>query len=237
MFENRLQKIREAHGLTVRQTADALQLPYTTYNNYEKNSREPNGQLLCSIADFFGVSIDYLLGRSAENPKQHVLPTKEERLIAEQWNKLDAHGKKIVSIVLEAEYQRCTEQKTERQIPMITIRSSSYQVSAGTGFFLDEGDSWEEIQVPDSPEARKADYALTINGDSMEPIYHNGDIVLVKQTEAVQFGEIGIFIVDGNGYIKKFGGDRLISLNDAYADILLKHDSYVRCCGKVIGRV
>ncbi|MBQ8688521.1 MAG: helix-turn-helix transcriptional regulator, partial [Ruminococcus sp.] len=83
----------------------------------------------------------------------------------------------------------------------------------------------------------RADFALTISGDSMEPIYHNGDIVLVKQTEAVSVGEVGIFVVDGDGYIKKFGGDRLISLNQAYADIMLNHDSYVRCCGKVIGRV
>ena len=236
MFENRLRKIREEHGLTVRQTAEALQLPYTTYNNYEKNSREPSGALLCSIADFFGVSIDYLLGRASANPKQAALP-KETRTLIAQWDKLDEHGKKLVSMILEAEAERCTVREPEVFTPMITMRSSIYRVSAGTGFSLDEGDSWEEIQVPDTPEARRADFALTISGDSMEPIYHNGDIVLVKQTEAVGIGEIGIFVVDGDGYIKKIGGDRLISLNHAYADILLKHDSYVRCCGKVIGRV
>ena len=219
MFENRLQKIREEHGLTVRQTAEALRLPYTTYNNYEKNSREPSGALLCSIADFFGVSIDFLLGRASANPKQVILP-KETRMLLEQWEKLDAHGKKLVSMILEAEAERCTVQEPEARTPMITIRSSIYRVSAGTGFSRDEGD-----------------FALTISGDSMEPIYHNGDIVLVKQTEAVSVGEVGIFVVDGDGYIKKFGGDRLISLNQAYADIMLNHDSYVRCCGKVIGRV
>ena len=236
MFENRLQKIREERGLTVRQTAEALELPYTTYNNYEKNSREPNGQLLCSIADFFGVSIDYLLGRTPENPKQ-AIPPREVRTLAEQWKRLDSHGRKMISIVLEAELQSCMEQEQEESAPVITIKSSMYRVSAGTGFFLDEGDSWEEIQVQDTPEARHADFALTICGDSMEPIYHNGDIVLVKQAEAVRVGEIGIFVVDGDGYIKKFGGDRLISLNSAYSDIVLSHDSYVRCCGKVIGRV
>ncbi len=236
MFENRLQKIREERGLTVRQAAEALRLPYTTYNNYEKNSREPNGQLLCSIADFFGVSIDYLLGRTSENSRQNILP-KEVCVLADKWKKLDDHGKKLVSMILEAECQRCTEQEPVIQVRTITIRSSIYQVSAGTGFFLDEGDSWEEIQVPDSPEARRADFALTISGDSMEPIYHNGDIVLVKQAESVMIGEIGIFVVDGNGYIKKFGGDRLISLNNAYSDIPLNSDHYFRCCGKVIGRV
>ncbi len=236
MFENRLQKVREAKGLTVRQTADALNLPYTTYNNYEKNSREPSGALLCSIADFFEVSVDYLLGRTAESPRQEVIP-KEMSALAKQWAALDAHGKKLISLVMETEFERCTQAETVPVLPKITIRSSVYRVSAGTGFFLDEGDSWEEIQVTDSPEARRADFALTISGDSMEPIYHNGDIVLVKQAEAVSVGEIGIFVLDGEGYIKKFGGDRLISLNQAYADIMLRHDSYIRCCGKVIGRV
>lgn len=117
---------------------------------------------------------------------------------------------------------------------MRTIRSSLYRVSAGTGVLLDD-DAWEEIQVPDTEETQKADFALRIAGDSMEPIYHDGDIVLVEKADTLQVGEIGIFFVNGNGYIKKFGGDRLISLNDAYADIALTNQA--RCFGKVIGRV
>ena len=117
---------------------------------------------------------------------------------------------------------------------MRTIRSRLYRVSAGTGVLLDD-DAWEEIQVPDTEEAQKADFALRIAGDSMEPIYHDGDIVLVEKADTLQVGEIGIFFVNGNGYIKKFGGDRLISLNDAYADIALTNQA--RCFGKVISRV
>ena len=98
-----------------------------------------------------------------------------------------------------------------------------------------DDDAWEEIQVPDTEEAQKADFALRIAGDSMEPIYHDGDIVLVEKADTLQVGEIGIFFVNGNGYIKKFGGDRLISLNDAYADIALTNQA--RCFGKVISRV
>ena len=42
MFQDRLQKLREQHGYSVKEAAAALHLPYTTYNNYEKNTREPN---------------------------------------------------------------------------------------------------------------------------------------------------------------------------------------------------
>ena len=83
-------------------------------------------------------------------------------------------------MVLEEEYIRCQSQKQEQLQPMRSIRSSLYRVSAGTGVLLDD-DAWEEIQVPDTEEAQKADFALRIAGDSMEPIYHDGDIVLVRK--------------------------------------------------------
>lgn len=237
MFDDRLKKIRENKNITVRQAATALDLPYTTYNNYEKNSREPNGEVLCRIADFFQVSVDFLLGRT--NVTDAVASKAADSAMQSKFSALDRYGKKLVAMLLDAEYERCMEQQNIHQQAraMITLRSSSYRVSAGTGFLLDDNDQWHDIQVPDTPEARHADYALTISGDSMEPIYHNGDVVLVKQTDAVDVGEVGIFVVDGSGYIKKFGGDRLISLNDAYADIRFTSDSSVRCCGKVIGSV
>ena len=121
----------------------------------------------------------------------------------------------------------------------LNINCSTYQVSAGAGFELGEGDEWYEIEVPDTPEARKADFALHIKGNSMEPIYFDGDIVLVKEQPSVDLGQIGIFDIEGNGYIKKFGGDRLISLNAEYDDIVFSDydEDRIRCFGKVIGRV
>lgn len=121
----------------------------------------------------------------------------------------------------------------------IAIKHSFYKVFAGAGFDLDDHDQWERISIPDTPEARQADFALTIKGDSMEPIYYDGDMVLVAQQAQVEVGEIGIFAIEGKGYIKKFGGDRLISLNEKYNDIMLADydaDS-IRCFGRVIGRL
>lgn len=157
-----------------------------------------------------------------------------------KYRELDGYGKKAVSDLLNTEYERCTtiaEEDDEEQ--EIEIKHSYYKVSAGTGFNLDNDDEWETISVPDTPEARKADFALTIKGNSMEPVYLDGDIVLVKEQSAIDIGQIGIYIIEGNGYIKKYGGDRLISLNAEYDDIIFaEHDEErIRCVGKVIGRV
>ncbi len=109
-------------------------------------------------------------------------------------------------------------------------------VSAGTGVFLD-GVGTSEIMIPDTAKTGAADYALRISGNSMEPKYHNGDILLVEETDQVEVGEAGIFILDGSGYFKIFGGDRLISLNAHYADIPLRDFEEVMCCGRVIGKL
>ena len=71
----------------------------------------------------------------------------------------------------------------------------------------------------------------------MEPLYKNGDNVLVNTRAEAVVGDIGIFIVDGNGYIKKLGDNRLISVNPEYDDIFPSEYSDFRCVGKVLGKV
>lgn len=62
---NRIKELREAKGISMRQASVDLNMPYTTYVNYEKGAREPNSETLILLADYFGTSIDYMLGKSA----------------------------------------------------------------------------------------------------------------------------------------------------------------------------
>ncbi|MCI8510800.1 MAG: helix-turn-helix transcriptional regulator [Lachnospiraceae bacterium] len=63
MFHDRLRATRISRGFTLQKTADALDIPLRTYQNYEAGEREPHFALLSSIADFFNVPTDFLLGR------------------------------------------------------------------------------------------------------------------------------------------------------------------------------
>ncbi len=108
--------------------------------------------------------------------------------------------------------------------------------SAGTGVFLDNP-CYEVISMPEDKLSRKANFALWVSGNSMEPRFHDGDLVLVKIQPSVEIGEIGIFVLNGEGYIKKWGGDKLVSLNPAYEPIMITEDDAVYCKGKVIGNV
>ena len=60
----KLKEIREAKGISQRQAAIGLNLSPTVYNRYENGVREPPNALLLVIADYFGVTVDELLGRT-----------------------------------------------------------------------------------------------------------------------------------------------------------------------------
>ena len=110
-------------------------------------------------------------------------------------------------------------------------------VSAGVGEFLADSTRIEDIVIPDDPRTAEADYALRINGDSMEPKYRSGDILLIQSADMVEEGELGVFVLDGSGYFKRYGGDHLISLNPKYPPIPLKDFEDVACCGRVVGKL
>ena len=93
--------------------------------------------------------------------------------------------------------------KPSTVIKFIEMPVSNLAVSAGTGEFLDEG-NFEMVSFPESSVPRGAEFGIRVSGDSMEPVYHNGQIVWVQQCSRVNVGEVGIFIYDGDGYLKVY---------------------------------
>jgi len=71
----------------------------------------------------------------------------------------------------------------------------------------------------------------------MNPTFHDGDRVFVEKCDSVDIGEIGIFVINGEAYIKELGERCLISHNKNYKPIPFRHDDSIYCCGKVIGIV
>lgn len=63
----RIKELREKKGLNMKEVSRSLNIPYTTYVNYEKGLREPTSEVLIQLADFFDSSVDYLVGRSSIN--------------------------------------------------------------------------------------------------------------------------------------------------------------------------
>lgn len=160
----------------------------------------------------------------------------EKKLIAD-YRKLDDHSKEVVQVVIRKELERNipNEPNYDNIIPIKKYQVPYYDmpVSAGTGNPLDE-EYPEKVDLAEQP-PKGTDFIVRVSGDSMEPTYHDGDKLFVKEQPSIEIGEIGIFVVDGNAYVKELGVDRLISHNEKYSDIII--NEYIRneCCGKVLG--
>ena len=66
MYRNRLRDLREDRDLKQTALADYLQIHQTTYSDYELGKLNIPISVLHKLADFYGTSIDYLLGRTSE---------------------------------------------------------------------------------------------------------------------------------------------------------------------------
>ena len=133
-----------------------------------------------------------------------------------------------------------SEQFQKKEATIIPIRRkikwSLLSSSAGTGEFLDD-ENFEIIEVGDEVPAN-ADFGLALNGDSMEPRYHDNQAVWIQKTDYLDNGEIGIFYLDGKTYCKQFKKDMngvfLVSLNSKYEPIRVTSDSTFKIFGRVL---
>ena len=203
-----------------------------------KKGGKPNPSEVKLFADRLNVSTEYLLTGQEYNPDNHIILSKEEIEFIEKYRYISNKSKSEICSSLNHLYnmEQQMESTKEFATPTIPVKHSIFKVSAGMGEWLAD-EEWDRITILDTPQARKATFALTIEGDSMMPDFEDGDIVLVRQQDAVDIGQICIYTIDGKGYIKKFGGDRLISLNDDYDDIIFKDYQNIHCQGLVIGKV
>ncbi len=230
-FGKKIEKVMREKGITQAELSRQTGISKTTINNLivRDSSR-------CSIDNFLAIcdALDiepysFYKSYQARNPE---ILTKEERTLIEKYRKLNAQSKEIVTYILQKEADR---DDLVPDIHMISVKTSYLPASAGHGEFLSE----ENLEYKDyvaTPTALKADIVIPVSGDSMLPVYDDGDLLFVKRQPTIEFGEIGIFTVDGVGYVKKLGQGYLISLNPDYADIPLDGKE-VYCVGKVLGKV
>ena len=174
--------------------------------------------------------------------------SKREILNAEGQQKLSEYRDLLIA---SGKYLHAQERE---EIAYIEMPVSRLAASAGTGSFLDEG-SFEMERVPASEVPEGAVFGVCVSGDSMEPVYHDGQMVWVLPCKSLRPGEVGIFTYDGEGYIKVYGtqmpeeGDReaytrsdgtvtpqpaLISYNAKYPPRAVSADMGFQIVGRVL---
>ena len=223
----KLTALRRRAGLSQKELAERLALYGVHVSNqavskWEKGLTQPNADQFLALcraldaenigAEFFGRRAGMLRGLNDDGVRK----------LREYADLLRASG----LFELPAE-----EQAEQRVLPLYSLA-----VSAGTGQFLDSDDFESVIVGADVPDA--ADYGVRVAGNSMEPRYADGQTVWVQYRRTLRSGEIGIFLYDGNAYLKQLimddGGVRLHSLNPDYADIPVRSAGELRILGRVV---
>lgn len=239
MYDN-LKKLRERLGLTQAEFGKSVGVAKTTYNNYETGAREPKSDFWISVAEKYNVTIDYLMGYS-ENPhmtsdKEKSAPSlsEEAQKLAKGYDELDDHGKTVVDMLITEETARM---KRDSLTTVETEELWQYDepVSAGDGTILGYMSGHKVVKTVSNTYTRKADFIVSVRGSSMEPRFYDNDLILVQETDDIEYGEVGIWYLDGRSYVKQKGHGRLISLNEMYRDVYMEEFSECRCQGRVIG--
>lgn len=231
-----LDKLMSERNISAYKISKATGISDRLIGYWRKGEKLPGAENLLTIANYFGISVDYLLtGNEKSSPTVEL--TADERELLDLYSNLSIESKARVreraAVLAELEAPAADEPDQEEP-KVIMIRFIPLSVSAGTGEPLPEDSRSTYLKIKHSDVAEEADYAVRINGDSMLPRFKDNDIVLVKAQNEIEEGNIGIFTVDDEGYIKEKGKDRLISLNPEYDDIYFNAEQDIRCKGLVI---
>jgi len=247
----RIKEARENQGLTQIELGKIIGVTGSAITNYENETSHPKEAIMYKLIEALKVDANYLFQDCVKLPKEANDITLSEYDHIKKYRSLDSHGQETVSYILDREAERVAAlreqkeyidnlnifaQKNNTSTPKMRLINYYYCLaSAGTGQIIFDMPPTKRIEIPDIPKYKKADYAIGVNGKSMEPVYYDGDMLLVEMTESIEVGEIGIFSVDNECYVKKLGENELISLNPDYNNIPLNETAH--CMGKVIDKL
>ena len=226
-----IREIRKRKGLTQKQLSELTGLKQNTISNHENGNRSIDEVDIHVYSNALGVSPKELFDSYKESSDN----------LTEIYNQLNSDRQTKV-------YDFATEQLKEQNKVVnindyIEEESEWYEVkfygsvSAGTGLYLDD-EQVESISFGADMIPNGTDFCLKVNGDSMDPMFHDGDYVFIKRETDFRNGSIGVVIVNGDAYLKKIyitpDSIKLVSLNKKYKDITVTQDDTLKYVGTVV---
>ena len=249
-----IKQYRLQNGWTQQELGSKIGISKNAIGNYEKGFRSPKKDTMFDLANAFNISIDDLfppVQKNALESTKHLPDTSYllTQQITDKVVQLTTQNKKIVlrtsEELLERQkangemYTEQNEEETKKNEVSEVIQLYSYDyydhaASAGTGQYLNDV-RVEQIELPVDIDA---DFVIPIKGDSMEPDYHDGDLVFIQTSVELNDGVIGVFNYNGEAYIKQLVIDKeqayLHSLNPKYKDMPITPETDFRIIGEVV---
>ena len=230
----RLKSLRKKLGYTQKDVALKLKVTQQNYQKWESGfTKSPTTETIIELANIFNTSVEYLTNTEILPIYQALSETRQNELvsIAEEKLKEQLNENKVIPFI-------------DNLIPYQVISEQSLSAGYGNGY-TDEQETYTVFWDKDV----RYDYAAEIEGDSMEPKFHDGDIALIRKTHVNDYDGCVCVIDDVANqrvYIKRIHIEdthvRLESLNKdtydngelIYPDIVLENTENLRLIGKVV---
>ncbi|HEG7448884.1 TPA: helix-turn-helix transcriptional regulator [Staphylococcus aureus] len=224
-----IRKFLNDSNMSQKKLAELINIKPSTLSDYLNLRSNPSHGVIQRIADVFEVGksdIDttYKDDNDITSIYNKLTPPRQENVLNYANEQLEEQNSKGDNVVDINSYK-------QEKIP-VNVNGC---VSAGVGERLHDETLFTEMVKGPIP---THDLALKVNGDSMEPMFKDGEIIFVEKTHNIKNGQIGIFIIEEEAYVKKVfvEDDRLtlVSLNKDYDDLHFYRNESVRLIGKVI---
>ena len=228
-YGDTIRRFRQARGLRQEELARLVGVSRNAVAGWETGHARPDLNTVVPLCAALKISLARFFGQ--EKPR-----TARERQVLDLFFALNEGDREVIQWQMEALLQRRAEQARSRMRPVVSLFRNDLGVAAGFGAPLGDKTGEEIVLVADGL-AQQADEVLTVSGRSMEPDYDDGDLVLVQYTDELRPGEVGVFLVNGEGYIKEYQPEGLVSHNPDYPVMRFAGEENVRCVGRVLGKV
>ena len=216
----KLKARRKELNLTQKDIADQLGISYQAYSAWERGVKKPSKEKVKKLEQILNVQKGYFT----------------ENEIVRLYNNLTDKGKNQA-----LSYVRNLVQKEQcKNVISISKKLYEYRVyekmSAGIGSSVYNDQDYDTVYFD---EELAHDFASWVSGDSMEPKYQNGSVVLIRETGFDYDGAVYAVVWNSQTFIKKVyreeNGLRLVSINKDYKDIRIPYDGNPRIVGKIVG--
>lgn len=217
------EKIVKEKGLKVSDVARGTGIKQGVFSDWKAGRYTPKQDKMNSIADFLGVSVEQFASKESAS-RQHY------------WSYRDTVAKfKEKGTATQIFGEKGKGMGFYFHIPVLGRVAAGIPIEA-----QEEILDWEEITPQMAFDGEY--FALQIQGDSMEPKFSNGDVVIVRQQEDADDGDIVIALVNGNDAVckrlKKYeDGIALVSTNPAYDPMYFSGAEVTETPVKIIGKV
>lgn len=221
-------------GLSQPQLAAILRTSKNYVSNWEVGRTRPDMNIIPALCAAIGIRIPEFFGVRGEEGDL----TPAQRAHLRSYSLLTSRDQATVNALTEHLLDTADRELREKCLQnFLPLFHNENLAAAGSLNQLGDSVDGETEFIRRDAASERADEIVTVTGDSMEPTFRAGDDLLIQHCRVLEPGEIGILVINGEGFVKEYRKNGVHSHNAAYPFRKFCPDDDVRIVGRVLGRV